>query len=96
MLVAMGDGVYKSDNSQLEASSLGLGYRRSKNIDDIIGRDHFLKWGSTVMGVADGEWIKVELQVEDMRAYIRAPLKPTPPCSPPLAGRHVVRRVRAP
>mmetsp|Transcript_103541 Transcript_103541/g.267799 ORF Transcript_103541/g.267799 Transcript_103541/m.267799 type:complete len:818 (+) Transcript_103541:48-2501(+) len=48
------------DNSELQAQSHGLGYRKSKNLED-MNTDQTALWGSTVRGIDEGDgWVKVQ------------------------------------
>eukprot|EP00929_Paragymnodinium_shiwhaense_P056627 TRINITY_DN28343_c0_g1_i1.p1 TRINITY_DN28343_c0_g1~~TRINITY_DN28343_c0_g1_i1.p1 ORF type:complete len:592 (-),score=164.84 TRINITY_DN28343_c0_g1_i1:78-1853(-) len=47
------------DNSELKASSVGIGYRSRKDMNAMIGAKVHAKWGSTVTGVDEGDgWVK--------------------------------------
>jgi len=47
------------DNSDLQANTKGLGYRRSKHLQDKDGTE-LAEWGTTVLGVDQGDgWVKI-------------------------------------
>lgn len=52
---------YLVDNSQLQAQTHGLGFRRSKEMHDLDdGQDHLAHWGSSVRGQDEGNgWLRV-------------------------------------
>jgi ferredoxin len=60
LLIYAGGQSYRVDNSQLQATTNGLGYRLSKNVADLDPRVRFSAWGSIVNGESDGHgWISV-------------------------------------
>lgn len=53
---------YRVDNSQLQASSPGLGYRLAKNLENRDPAHRHEAWGAIVEGVNEGDgWVKVQV-----------------------------------
>jgi len=51
---------YLVDNGQLKATTPGLGFRLSKQLEHRAGDDSSVEWGSTIMGVDMGDgWLQV-------------------------------------
>lgn len=54
------DEVYQADNSVLKASTPGLGFRNTPNLEDMDKEKVLVPWGSLVSGVTlDENWLKV-------------------------------------
>lgn len=60
VMVHVGGDEWRVDNSVLQSSAAGLAYRRSKDMNDKDGI-RIATYGTTVHGIDDGDWIRVEL-----------------------------------
>jgi hypothetical protein len=57
------DNTWRVDNSNLRASSPGLGYRKKKDLDAHAGSDVRADWGDLVQGTDAGDgWVKCHVQ----------------------------------
>merc|ERR1712139_595521 len=61
VLVHEGDGVYRADNNLLQNPGWGMAYRRSANEHDKDLTLKGLKWGATVTGVDEGDFVRVQI-----------------------------------
>jgi hypothetical protein len=68
VLVDKGGGDWLLDNSVFKSDAPGLGYRRTKNLDDRVGNDSFAAWGSIVVGFDAGHgWLSTEMDAKPTR-----------------------------
>merc|ERR1712176_205644 len=62
---------YRVDNSALQSSKVGVGYRWSKSMEDLHPRA-FAQYGSVVAGSNEGDgWIKIKVKKEDAPNELR-------------------------
>lgn len=65
VLIKEGGNSWRATNALLHAETRGLGYRRSKNINDHLSVAQRLAWGDVMTGIDEGDgWIRCRVPVE--------------------------------
>jgi len=72
-------GSYYIDNFELQSERDALSYRHSKRFDDFAEDVPALRWGSSVGGVLEDGWLRVEVEGGTTRSRSAKP-KPKPTC----------------
>jgi len=95
-LLSEGDGMYRVDPTEFKPDSLALGYRNSKQLDDLDPRPGVF-WGSAVQGVDEGDgWVKVEVWPRDSQMEKRAVVAAKLQKRPEVAHNLLIYSARAP
>ena len=69
VLVEEQPNVWRVTNDQLQATTAGLGYRKSKNLDDRFSNNWLANWNDFIDGIDDGDgWVRCGRKA---RAHVR-------------------------